>query len=481
MSALGGKMTSENPFQSRRLLVVDDDGLFSDAIARYFHDRRSLEVVTAHTGRDALTECAQATMDVVVLDQKLPDGPGAQLCPQILAHNDQTKIIFVTAYPSFRNAQEAVRLGAHDYLAKPFELDELELSIDRALSFQNLERVDEVQRYRSSKEIKEAVVIGESAPMKEILRLAKFAASVDTPILITGRTGTGKTLLAKRIHYESALRSGPFISVNCAAIPENLMESELFGHEKGAFTGALSARKGVMELAQGGTLLLDEVGEMPPHLQSKLLSVVDEKRFKRVGAERFKELKARIIAATNVNVEDAMLEGRFRSDLYYRLSVLRIHLPDLKDRKEDIPLLAARFLETLGPRRRPKLGDDVMARLLLHDWPGNVRELYNALERMALLGGTDHIPTRETNSAPLAPALSEIKNHRETRPASDGPIIPLADIERRHILRSLELCGGNLTKTAHALGISLSTLQRRVRSYGAQGSSRPIRHFDMSD
>ena len=264
-------MTEHTP---RTFLVIDDDKVFCDAVKDYFSSK-TVEVLTAHSGSGGLAVCSQRKVDVVLLDQKLPDVQGHTLCPSILKQNDQTKIVFITAYPSFDNAVEAIKLGAYDYLSKPFELEQLGLAIEKAFRTLDLETVEQFEKYRSQKESEEAVIIGGDGGLSEILQLVDLAASSEAPVLITGETGTGKDLVARTIHYRSPFRRAAFIEINCAAFPESLIEAELFGHEKGAFTGAVTSKKGVFEMAEGGTLLLNEIGEMPLNLQSKLLSVLE--------------------------------------------------------------------------------------------------------------------------------------------------------------------------------------------------------------
>ena len=450
----------------RSILVIDDDKLFCSAVTDSFKNETT-NVLTAHTGEDGLAMCSQHKVDVVLLDQKLPDGEGVSLCPSILSHHDQTKIIFITAYPSFNNAVEAIKMGAYDYLSKPFELEELQLAIERALRTLELERIEQLQSYKDDKENEETVLVSGNGGFTEILHLVDVAASADAPVLITGETGTGKSVVARSIHYKGLNHKKVFICLNCAALPENLIEAELFGCEKGAFTGAVTARKGIFELAEGGTLFLDEIGAMPLHLQSKLLGVLEDKKIRRIGGESMKFVDVRIIAATNTDLEGSVEKGTFREDLYYRLSVIRIHIPPLRDRSEDIPELCRYFIHTMAHGCNVNLPDSEVARLMVYGWPGNVRELKNVLERSFIL----HKGAELRPSAFLNGGLTPTSATSSTSSGGNGNS-SLAEVERRHIQHVLNTCSGNYTRTARALGISLSTLKRKVKRFGLD-SPRP--------
>jgi DNA-binding NtrC family response regulator len=328
---------------SGTLLVIDDDQLFCDAVCAFFAGGE-MKVLCAHSISEGQRLCVEKKIDVVLLDQKLPDGLGVDLCTPILAANDQTKIIFITAYPTFDNAVKAVRSGAWDYLAKPVDTEDLRLTVDQAFRTLELERVEQIHEYANRRDNAETVLIGADGGLKEVQQMIRLSAGSDAPALITGETGTGKNVVAKSIHYLQAENMGSFVGINCAALPENLIEAELFGYEKGAFTGAVISRKGIFEMAEGGTLFLDEIGDLPLHLQSKLLGVLDEKKLKRLGGQSFRKVDVRIIAATNINLEEAIRAKRFREDLYYRLSVLRIHIPPLRKRRNDIAGLCRHFL-----------------------------------------------------------------------------------------------------------------------------------------
>ena len=442
----------------RKILIIDDNDIFCESVKDLLTDQNT-DVLTANTGKDGLKICSETKIDVVILDQKLPDTQGVTICPSILKQNEQTKIIFVTAYPSFANAIDAIKVGAHDYLSKPFEMAELELTIRQAFRTQELEKTEQIQNYQNIRESEENDLIAGAGAFDEIKRMINLAAESDAPVLITGETGTGKNVVARAIHYKSSLPARLFLTANCAAFPENLIEAELFGSEKGAFTGASATRKGIFELAEGGTLLLDEIGSMPIHLQSKLLGVLEEKKIRRIGSETVKPINVRVIAAANNDLEEAIKEKTFRNDLYYRLSVIRIHLPPLRERKEDIPKLCDHFICKMSHDVRVHLPDAELARLMDYEWPGNVRELKNVIERSLIIQrGQPLRPSQLLRTGAIPPV-----------PPSAGPddeeIIPLEEMEKKCISLALKKHGGNYSQTARALGISLSTLKRKVKSY----------------
>ncbi len=332
-------------YLAKTLLIIDDDRFFCDTISRYLSDQ-DYEILTSHTIADGEQTCQKRRIDVVLLDQKLPDGNGIDLCSTILKACEQTKIIFITAFPSFDNAVKALRSGAFDYLSKPLEIEEVGMTIGQAFRTLQLENVEQVHKYKDRQEHNQNILIGKDQGLSDIYSLIKLSAANDLPVLITGETGTGKNVVAKSIHYHNGQSSGCFMAINCAALPENLIEAELFGHERGAFTGAVAAKKGIFELADGGTLFLDEIGELPLHLQSKLLGVLDDKIIKRIGGQSMRRVSVRIIAATNINLEEAVRNKTFRQDLYYRLGVLGIHLPPLRNRTTDIAALCDHFINS---------------------------------------------------------------------------------------------------------------------------------------
>ena len=440
----------------KTLLIIDDDKIFCDYVKDYLREE-PIDVLIAHSASDGLACCSRQTVELVLLDQQLPDAAGHTLCPEILKFNDQTKIIFVTAYPSFKNAVIAIQHGAYDYLTKPFELEALRLAVAQALRTLELERFEQLQDYRQTSESKATVFVGKEG-LAEILKLKELAARSDSPVLITGETGTGKTMLAKAIHYQSARSALPFISINCAALPESLIEAELFGYEKGAFTGAAAARKGIFEMADGGTLFLDEIGEMPPHLQAKLLSVIDDKLVRKIGGSSTRFVNVRIIAATGIDLGN-LVGKTFRKDLFYRLSVLQLHLPPLRERRSDIPALCGHLIGTLRGQKGMPLPQEELARLMAYDWPGNVRELKNILERAIMLQHGDEFRPSLLLERTMQPFVSV----DQKLPRTDE-LLSLEEMEKRHIRNALEQLGNNYTRTAKALGVSLSTLKRKIKT-----------------
>jgi two-component system, NtrC family, response regulator AtoC len=438
----------------RTLLVIDDDRILGEAIKDGISGPTQ-EVFLAPTAAEGLFICRNRKVDVVLLDQKLPDGEGIDLCPKILEANERCKIIFITAYPDVGNAVRAVKAGAFDYLSKPFDLEELLLVIERAHKTRALERVEEVENYRSSKDSAGARLIGATGGLRVVDHLVDLAAREEAPVLITGETGTGKNVVAKAIHYRSGNRKAPLVSVNCAALPDNLIEAELFGFERGAFTGAAGPKQGLFEVAEGGSLFLDEIGELPLHLQAKLLGALEDRMIRRLGGTVSRPVAVRLLAATNLDLASAMRAKTFRDDLYYRLNVLHIHLPPLRERLDDLPDLCRCFIDEVSRGKKIRLPDEELQLLRAYSWPGNVRELKNILERAVILQEDGCIyPSRllQASETPGAPA-----------PPDAAEVLPLEWVEQEHIQFALERFGHNYTQTAKALGIGLSTLKRKLR------------------
>jgi len=449
----------------KSILIVDDDRNFCASIRDYLQSDE-VEIHLAHTGKDCLALCSKNMVDVVLLDQQLPDAEGADLCASILNCNNQTKIIFTTAFPSFDNAVKAVRGGAFDYLSKPFELEELDLAVKQALRTLDLEKVEQFQNYRSEREREENVLVGTSAQIAEIQRLIDLAAGADAPVLITGETGSGKNVAARSIHYRGPDHHAPFVSINCAALPESLIEAELFGHEKGAFTGAAGLKKGMFEMAEGGTIFLDEIGEMPMALQAKLLGVLDDGMFRRLGGTTVLRAQVRVIAATSVDLEKAIRQKKFREDLYYRLGVIKLHLPPLRDRKDDLAALCDFLISTVAKGRQVVLAGGELENLKQYDWPGNVRELKNVIERAAILQHGAEIRPSEFLKSSSARVVRQPQAQKSVPLSS--PSTTLDEMEKSHILAALEQHAGNFSRAARAVGISLSTLKRRLKRYGIE-------------
>lgn len=444
----------------KRMLILDDEPFFREVLADVFSGR-GFSISLASNLESARTLIRRTPFDIALLDNHLPDGDGLSLVPELVKFGEGVKILLITAFPSYESAVLALKSGIHDYLSKPVEVDEVLLTVERLLHTTELEKVEEVQRFQAHRAGERALLVGSGARFAETRRLIERAAGADARVFITGETGTGKSLVAKAIHYASGLAEKPFIGVNCAALPESLIEAELFGVEKGAFTGATATRKGLFELAEGGTLFLDEVAEMPLQLQSKLLGVLEDRTIRRLGSEVERAVSVRIMTATNVDPEKAVESGSFRRDLFYRLNVIRIPLPPLRERLDDLPDLCRHFIASLAPGRSVSVGEEEFERLAGYEFPGNVRELRNLIERSLLLhDGPFIFPSRLVYSRPTVSGAFPIES-----PAR------LADIERMHILKSFDRNGRNLTATAQALDISLSTLRRKLTEYGMRTPS----------
>jgi len=447
-----------------RIVVLDDDPdsleSLTAALRRDGHDVRAFA-----DPREGLEHAAAWAADVVVTDLRMPGISGMEVIGRVARELPGVPVVVVTAYGTVENAVEALRAGASDYLLKPVGVPQLRAAVVRALRERGMHR--EIARLRD--EVGEADpaagIVAFSRAMEEVVRKIRLVAPTSLSVLVTGESGTGKEVVARAIHALSPRRAGPFLPINCAAIPEALLESELFGHEKGAFTGASSSRPGKMEAASGGTLFLDEIGEVPLAVQAKLLRAIEEKEVSRVGGQQVIRVDVRIIAATNRDLAARVAEKAFREDLYYRLNVFQIEVPPLRERREDIPRLAARFLEAAAranasPPRR--LSPEALKALLAYRWPGNVRELRNAMEAASVVARGDVIGPQDLPPQIAAAAVA---------PPSPEPIpLPaprtLEEIERDAIRAALAACGGNKTRAARVLGIGLRTLHRKVREYG---------------
>jgi DNA-binding NtrC family response regulator len=448
-----------------RILVVDDEESIRISLAEALADATT-EVVTAVGGQEADRHLAAGDIDLVLLDQRLAQTQE----DRIKAEHPAVAVIMMTAFGRFESAVEATRLGCYQYIAKPLDLHQLKLLIRNALDTMALGR--EVRRLRAEQRRRFASdrIIGASAAIESFLEdLRRVARSPSTTVLLRGETGTGKELAARQIHAQSPVAAGPFVDINCSAVPDNLLESELFGHEKGAFTDAKNAKEGLFELAHGGSLFLDEISEMPAKLQAKLLRVLESKTFRRVGGTQDIQVHVRIVAATNRDLAEEVAQGRFREDLYYRHSVVPLDVPPLRERRADIPALVKTFLDHYGReigRVVSEVSPAAMDLLTAYDWPGNVRELRNLMERIVLMGSGSRVEAGE-----LPEAIRLNRGRLQRREASDtlfrpGRVPTLDDVERVAIRHALVELAGNRTRAAHSLGISRQTLRTKIHKYG---------------
>jgi DNA-binding NtrC family response regulator len=448
------------------ILVVDDEKLVRWSL----RERLALdgyEVLEAPDGKAAKTIIEDEAFDLALVDLRLPDTDGMSLLKEILRVSPELPVIIITAYSSVGNAVEAMKNGAFDYITKPFNMDELAIAVKRALETSAMTRRLSAQVREQKTRFGLANVVGESQVMIELKRLAqKVARSEARTVLLLGKTGTGKDLLAGAIHYESSRADKPFMNITCTALPETLLESELFGHERGAFTDAKEQKKGLFELADGGTVFLDEIGDMTPGLQAKLLRVLEEKTFRRIGGVTDITVDVRIIAATNRNIEEAMNENAFRRDLYYRLGAMPISLPPLCDRTEDIPLLADFFLARCNKefhRGFKGIAREALDKLRAYEWPGNVREFRNVIERAVLLGTGDTITAGDIELGRPGIDRSEKVEREGIRLPPKG--IDLAEVEESLIQQALERTNWNQTHAAALLGLSRDQIRYKVEKY----------------
>lgn len=446
------------------ILVVDDDRAHRTML-RTLLGGWGYAVQEADDGARAIKKVHEKSYDLILMDVRMVEVSGLQALSEIRSFNPAIPIIIMTAYSSVETAVEALKKGAYDYLSKPLDFDELELAIGRAMDHTRLKEENRALKERLGVGFNTGDIIGRSRVMVELLETVALVAPTEATVLITGESGTGKELIASAIHLNSPRRENPFIQLNCAAITETLLESELFGHEKGAFTGADRRREGRFRLAHSGSIFLDEVSEMSVAMQAKLLRVLQEKEIQRVGGEEVLRVDVRVMAATNRDLKAEIKGGRFREDLYYRLNVVTLAVPALRERREDIPLLAQHFLNTFAEKNRKQIKGftpQAMDRLVRYDWPGNVRELMNAVERGVILCRGDYVSEMDfplSVSDVLAPEQEPV---REELLAD----LPLEEVEKVTILKTLESAGGNKSETARRLGITRRTLHKKLKKYG---------------
>ncbi len=448
---------------SEKILIVDDEEGMRRLLSRVL-GRAGYDAVAVGSGAEALRQVASDRFDLVVTDIKMPEMDGLQLLEELKEFEPSLPIIVMTAYGTIENAVQALRLGAYDYIAKPFETDEIKLTVAKLLERERLLAENRYLHAELEGRYDFSGIASGSPAMQQVFEMASSVAVSNANVLITGESGTGKELLARSIHYNSLRKEKPFVVLNCAAISEGVLESELFGHEKGAFTGALDTRKGRFERADQGTLFIDEVAEMSMAAQVKLLRVIQEHEFERVGGNKTISVDVRIVAATNKKLEDQVKEGKFREDLYYRLNVVNIPIPPLRSRREDIEPLTRHFLQKYAAETGKKiteLSPRALSCLLAHDWPGNVRELQNAIERAVVLSKGTVLTPRD-----FPQGLQGDDQICLQVPEKGGSLTELLeDLERQLIIQTLQREDGSQTRAADALGIKRTTLRYKMEKY----------------
>ncbi len=448
------------------ILVVDDEKLIRWSLKERL-TREGYSVTEAEDGRSTAAALDREAPDLVLLDMRLPDTDGLTILRGVQERYPELPVIVITAYSTVDTAVEAMKLGAYDYVAKPFNMDELAITVKRALEASGLRR--EVQEHVREQKARFGLhnLVGRAKSMQEIIGLVrKVCRSEASTILIRGESGTGKDVIAKALHYESSRADKPFMNITCTALQDTLLESELFGHEKGSFTDAKAMKKGLFELANGGTVFLDEIGDMSPTLQSKLLRALEERAFRRIGGVQEIKIDVRVIAATNRNLEKAIEEKRFREDLYYRLNIITIDVPPLRDRREDIPAIVDHFLKHFAKEFRKETRDisgEAMQKLVAHDWPGNVRELKNVIERAVLLGSGAVIAAEDISPGRTAAPPAEKGKQLLSLPQKG---LNLDELEKDLVIQALERTGRNQTKAGELLGMTRDQIHYRMEKYG---------------
>ena len=453
---------SEKP----KILIVDDDKNTRDGLQRAL--RRNYRVSIAESGDKALEILSGGGVDVLLSDVRMPGMDGITLVQRALAYHPHLVAILLTAYGNVELAVDAMKAGAYDFLMKPVNLDHLDLLLNRALRSREVEAENERLHEQLDNKFGLENIIGNSPVMHELFDTIRQAAPTQATVLIQGRSGTGKELIAQAIHRLSTRAKGPFVAVHCAALSSNLLESELFGHEKGAFTGAVARRKGRFEMADGGTLFLDEIGEIDAAVQVKLLRVLEERRFERVGGTEEVEVDIRLVAATNRDLKKMVEDGEFREDLFFRLDVVNITLPELKERIDDLPLLCDHFIREFAAKNNKQvegITPDAVNILMAYDWPGNIRELRNTIEKMVVLARGSRLTARDVPPNIRKDAGSSYGGGAVSGRVAVAPASSLAEAEKAMIYAAIKQHGGNRTKAAESLGISRRTLHRKLRRY----------------
>lgn len=441
------------------LLVVDDEPSVCFLLKEELSENKKFSVSTANDGAEAINALSQKPFDVVLLDVRMPRVGGLEVLRFIKEHHPTTQVIMLSNYADVKTAIEATKLGAYDFVSKPYNREELFATVNRAIEHRRLTIDNELMKYELSRKSGEKEIVARSSAMKSVLNTVKKVAASDTFVHIYGPSGSGKELIANLIHSESQRREHPFVVVNCAALPDALLESELFGHEKGAFTNAYQMKQGLVEVANGGSLFLDEVGDISSAVQPKLLRFLETGEFRRVGGTNSMRVDVRVISATNKDLQAEVTAKRFREDLLYRLNVVTIKLPPLYERKEDIPLLVEYFLNKKNKSKSPKrISDDALQLLLRYEWPGNIRELEHAIEGAVLMSHGDEISTNDF-------VLAQTNVMTESLPVKTSAIMTMEELEKVHIEHALKKFKFNRGKTANALGITVKTLYLKIKRY----------------
>jgi DNA-binding NtrC family response regulator len=448
-----------------KILLIDDSKEILESLSEYLRGE-GYDVDTSSNGASGILMIEKKFYDIVLTDMMMPGVDGMEVLKYIKTNSPESLCIVLTGYGTIKSAVEAIRSGAFDYLTKPVKFDEIQIALQRAIEHRNLKRENTNLRNQLKQKYRFENIIGDSEAIGKVFETIEKVADTDSTILVLGESGTGKELIAKAIHYNSYRREGPFVPVNCVAIPSELLESELFGHEKGAFTNALRTRIGRFELANGGTLFLDEIGDMNPLLQSKLLRVLQERQFERIGGTKLIQTDIRVIAATHQNLKKAIKQKKFREDLYYRLNVIPIEVPPLRERKSDIPLLVHQFINQFNKSKRKKvvgITDEVMQRFMEYDWPGNVRELENMIERVIILSNDERITVQDLPEK--LQSISEEELPRRFEIPEEGVSLETAvgDFERELILRALNRTGWVKNKAAQLLHLNRTTLIEKIK------------------
>ena len=455
----------------RTILVADDDASIRSLLKQLLADE-GYPVLEAATGTEVVDQVREASPDLVIMDVRMPELDGIEALQKVKTASPNTAVLIMTAFGTSNAAIKAMELGAFDYITKPFELDKISHTVKRAFEHQDLTQEVEVLRDEISSLVQTERIVGNSTVMQEVYKIVGKVAKADATVLITGESGTGKELVAEALHYNSTRRSGPMVKVSCAALPETLLEAELFGHEKGSFTGALATRKGRFELADKGTIFLDEIAEMSLATQTKLLRVLQDRKIERVGSAIPIKVDIRVICATNKDLGKQVAQQKFRDDLYYRLNVINIHMPPLRDRKEDIPALVEHFLakHRYSASAQPAtISEEALKRLMEYDWPGNVRELENVIERAVVLSRGQIITSREL---PFGDHEGDGHDGEEgAEVASEKSFFKksVAQFEKDLIMKALRDANGNRSKAAELLGIYRRLLYAKIKEFGLEG------------